>query len=106
MVGDSLSRDDLIELSKLCKLPFDLVELTENLPTHQTVDATELPHIDDVSGTVALREISNVENTNAICSRQKLTFGAEGLTIIFGYNGSGKSGYGRILKRACRSREW
>ena len=27
------------------------------------------------------------------------------MTVIYGGNGSGKSGYGRVMKRACRSRD-
>ncbi len=33
-----------------------------------------------------------------------MPFAAKGLTVIYGYNGSGKSGYGRILRQLCRSR--
>lgn len=34
-----------------------------------------------------------------------LEFGEAGLSIVYGDNGSGKSGYVRILKNACRSRD-
>lgn len=27
------------------------------------------------------------------------------MTVIYGDNGSGKSGYSRVLKRACRTRD-
>jgi predicted ATPase len=33
-----------------------------------------------------------------------LTFEEAGLTIIFGDNGTGKSGYARLLKRITRAR--
>lgn len=33
-----------------------------------------------------------------------MLFAESGLTIVYGYNGSGKSGYGRILRQLCRSR--
>ena len=44
-------------------------------------------------------------NVNRIPSDQTLPFGqAPGLTVVYGDNGSGKSGYARVIKKACRSR--
>ena len=53
---------------------------------------------------VNLAYIQNVENVNALAPGQKLSFGINGVTIIYGDNGAGKSGYARILKSACRAR--
>ena len=50
-----------------------------------------------------LRSISDVTGVNALCPDQKLVFG-DALTVIYGHNGSGKTGYVRILKRACGAR--
>ncbi len=43
-----------------------------------------------------LLSISNLENINALVGNQTLTF-SPNLTVIFGRNGSGKSGYARVL---------
>lgn len=51
---------------------------------------------------VALRDLKHV---NALAGSQKLQFAPAGLTVIYGDNGSGKSGYSRVLKRACRARD-
>lgn len=53
---------------------------------------------------VKLRSISSVENVNALAEGQELSFTQTGITVIYGDNGSGKSGYARILKKACRAR--
>ena len=53
---------------------------------------------------VRLRAIRDVLNVNALPEGQRLNFLSGGVTIIYGDNGSGKSGYVRILKRACRAR--
>lgn len=51
---------------------------------------------------LALRDLKNV---NCIAAGQKLTFSPNGITIVYGENSSGKSGYTRVLKRACRARD-
>lgn len=51
---------------------------------------------------VALRELNNV---NQIPNNHTLTFSETGMTVIYGGNGTGKSGYARVMKRACRARD-
>lgn len=50
---------------------------------------------------VALRGLSNV---NRLASGQELTFEPNGLTVVFGNNGSGKSGYARVIRSMVRTR--
>ena len=45
-----------------------------------------------------IKSISDVKGVNAICSDRPLNFNANGITVVYGLNGSGKSGYIRILK--------
>ena len=52
----------------------------------------------------ALKAVYGVENVNALKSGERLTFDKTGLTVVYGDNGSGKSGYARILKQVCRAR--
>jgi energy-coupling factor transporter ATP-binding protein EcfA2 len=51
-----------------------------------------------------LVSICDVKNANLLAPNQTLPFAVNGMTIIYGYNGSGKTGYGRILRQLCRSR--
>lgn len=53
---------------------------------------------------VRLRAVRDVSNVNALVDDQTLTFAPDGLTVVFGGNGSGKSGYARLLKRSVRAR--
>ena len=55
-------------------------------------------------GEVCLRQVYGVQHVNALAPNQRLTLRRVGLTIIYGDNGSGKSGYTRILKKVCRAR--
>lgn len=54
---------------------------------------------------VALKTLGNFQNINKIMSGQTLTFSEKGMTVIYGGNGAGKSGYARVLKHACRARD-
>lgn len=51
---------------------------------------------------VAIREPRAV---NALACDDGINFETDGITLIYGHNGSGKSGYARILKTITRARE-
>lgn len=51
-----------------------------------------------------LSKIENVTNLNALSSNQFLEIGTTGITAIFGENGVGKSGYGRLFNSVFYSR--
>lgn len=53
---------------------------------------------------VKLISIEKPININALYDKAKLDFAQDGLTIIYGNNGSGKSSYARLLKKLCWSR--
>ena len=55
-------------------------------------------------GDVTLTGIQDVSNVNALSADWPLSIPTSGLVVIYGDNGSGKSGFARILKRACRAR--
>ena len=50
-----------------------------------------------------LCSIDDVKNANRLAPDQTLKFALDGITLIYGHNGSGKSGYCRILKKFCRA---
>jgi hypothetical protein len=67
----------------------------------------EAEHLRDPNrdqGEIYLRQVHGVRYVNVLAPDQRLTLHRVGLTIIYGDNGSGKSGYARILKKACRAR--
>lgn len=53
---------------------------------------------------VIIQKIENPKNVNALSGIAKLQFALDGLTVVYGENGTGKSGYNRILKKVCKSR--
>lgn len=93
---DELAEEDYDALLRICIDPdagFDPLS-----PDH--VSAERLP-----DNPVSLLGIHEVRGVNALASQQELKFAPRGLNIVYGDNGSGKSGYVRILKHACRSRD-
>lgn len=74
-------------------------------PTPVPLSASHVPKQDSDGKRVLLNSISNVVNANRLAPGQTLPFAVDGLTVIYGDNGSGKSGYCRILKKLCRVRE-
>lgn len=53
---------------------------------------------------VSLSALYALEHVNALAIGERLTFNKAGVTVIYGDNGAGKSGYARVLKQACRAR--
>ena len=86
-----LKKESAIEIEN----DVDAVPLAyEHLPAELTPGETVI--------LVALREL---ENVNQIPKDHTLAFSETGITVIYGGNGSGKSGYARVMKRACRARD-
>jgi energy-coupling factor transporter ATP-binding protein EcfA2 len=61
-------------------------------------------HVGGKGPPTALKRIANVQNVNRLLPGAGLEFAPTGLTIVYGRNGSGKSGFVRILRTACRTR--
>ncbi len=65
---------------------------------------------DDIPGSVAagepvtLSDVGDVRGVNALLADQTLSFAEAGLTVIYGDNASGKSGYARLIREAVTAR--
>lgn len=57
------------------------------------------------SSKVCLADIAELNNINNLKDGEILSFDTAGLTVVYGQNGAGKSGYSRIIKKCCRSRD-
>lgn len=53
---------------------------------------------------IVLESITAERNVNALAEGSSLTFAQSGLTVVYGNNGSGKSGFCRLLRNAGTSR--
>lgn len=68
------------------------------------LDPKTLPAASKDGEDISLVALRSPQHLNAIDSGQALTFQTGGLTVVYGHNGAGKSGYARALKMACRAR--
>jgi len=94
-----LTDKDVSELASLCQQEADgkLPKTTCSFPATAFSQGT--------AGTLRLCSISEVEGVNALAAKKPLEFGKGNITIVYGNNGSGKSGYVRLLKHVCGARE-
>lgn len=95
------SPDDVGELVALCRKGQGDTTVTAKAIF---LDASHLPVDPEAGESVALVSISDVQGVNQLTSGSTVKFKPAGLNIVYGQNGTGKSGYARILKRACRAR--
>lgn len=95
----ALTEVDLAELVQLCKSPHGLAQGGPGL----FLSADHLPERDGHGEAVQLVSIFHDRGVNALAKEQTLRFGPA-LTVVYGDNGAGKTGYTRILKNACRAR--
>lgn len=65
---------------------------------------TDFPSTVSTGSRVELVGINDLENINALEKGSSLSFGATGLTVIYGDNGSGKSGFARLVKEVVGAR--
>lgn len=103
LAKQTLSLDDHDDLFALLKLAHGIPDPKGRTPKPLTADQIPVPVMKTTH--VELLAMKDMRHVNAIAENQRLPFSAAGLTAIYGDNGSGKSGYSRVLKRACRARD-
>lgn len=100
-------------LRKLCDGPLDEAGRADVLavlcgdpdaPSLPPLELANLPADESEHGVVELREIRDLRNVNRLAEDQALRF-EPGLNVVFGENGAGKSGYGRLCRRVFRAAE-
>lgn len=100
---EGLSDDDYSELYALLKAAHGLPNPLKLTP--EPLKSVHLPGVIQVGQKVVLTAIRDLVHVNKIATDQKLNFASSGMTVIYGGNGSGKSGYVRVMKQACRARD-
>lgn len=87
----------------------DVSEIADQLiagtyPASQGIGAKDVPGTSETGEPVRLLAVADVSGVNALLPDQRLGFSDSGLTIIYGDNASGKSGYARLIRQAVTAR--
>ena len=93
-----LTAKDLSDLATICQQEADgkLPKTSCSFPTSAFSQGA--------AGALRLCSISDIEGVNALAPKKPLKFGKGNITVVYGSNGSGKSGYVRLLKHVCGAR--
>lgn len=98
-----LSECDYSELYALLKKEHG-ISVHSDLTAHP-LTKEHLPAKKNVGENVVLLALRELKNVNRISGNHILKFAETGMTVIYGGNGAGKSGYARVMKQACRARD-
>jgi energy-coupling factor transporter ATP-binding protein EcfA2 len=96
VTGEAFDDRAIADLTELCVDP---------TRTHTPISRSHVVAETGAAEPISLVSIKNPTAINALASQQELSFEPSGMTVIYGDNASGKSGYVRVLKHACRSRD-
>ena len=104
LVKGDLTESDRKELLAILKKTKGIEDPNNPAPSPITLEASDVPGPSDSRSVVILKSMHGVKNVNALAADQTLKFALSGVTVVYGGNASGKSGYSRVLKKACRAR--
>jgi energy-coupling factor transporter ATP-binding protein EcfA2 len=99
--GTALTEKDYQNLLDLCMEDAGLIPMPAG-PRPAFTFSTKLADEPDVTG-YTVERLFNLHNVNALPEAQEITFGPQ-LTVVYGPNGSGKTGYTRPLGCAAFAR--
>jgi len=90
----NISDDQLDELVAYLKTPEG-----QKITAHRKFEGLTINS--SAVGALRLTEIGDISGIENLAPRRPLNFGDGNLCVIYGHNGSGKSGYTRILSKVC-----
>ncbi|MBC8275378.1 MAG: AAA family ATPase [Chloroflexi bacterium] len=105
LTQDELTDNDKSEILTMLKERHGLTDPTQPAAKPQPLKKGQVSGVPPISSTVTLKALQDLHAVNAVPDGSHLSFGHQGLTVVYGENGSGKSAYARILKKACKARD-
>lgn len=95
--GDGqLSATDFVEVRAM-------LEKADDAPAPAPLAKLHIPTLGAGTNTI-LTGLTNLANVNGFPPGRSIALAPTGISVIFGENGAGKSGFARVMKRACRAR--
>lgn len=102
VLNGRLTEDDIQEILALAKAAEGLA--SPNAPQPMPLTDEMVPAPPDAGHPLTLVSLSGLRGVNALAPNQTIEFAPQGLTVVYGDNGAGKSGYSRVLQKMCRAR--
>ncbi len=102
-VSGTISEDDFRALLCICKETQGIQPDGDSVVPEPLSDQ-HLAKGQGAGDAVRLRGIKDVHGVNALAEGFSLAVASAGISVVYGDNGMGKSGYARVLKKACRAR--
>ncbi|MEQ8692834.1 MAG: AAA family ATPase [Pseudomonadales bacterium] len=98
------SASDTDEILDLAKQHHGIDSAVEPAPQPIPLSPDDIPAEPTPGSTVTLDSLHSFCNVGKIPNDQALDLQTQGLNVVYGGNGAGKSSYARVLKQACRAR--
>jgi energy-coupling factor transporter ATP-binding protein EcfA2 len=105
LVQEAIGDEDKAEILLMIKEKHGIIDPEHPAPKPQALKKGDISGAPQTIVKITLKALKDLYNVNAIPDGSCLPFAHKGLTVIYGENGSGKSGYARVLKKACSARD-
>jgi hypothetical protein len=105
LTQEELSSEDKEEILRMIKEKHGIKDPEHPAPKPKPIKKGDLSGAPHAAVKITLKALKDLRNVNAIPDSSCLSFAHKGLTVVYGENGSGKSGYARVLKKACKARD-
>lgn len=103
LANTTLSNTDIGELVSILKSETGFTDVSvSGIPVSDTHIPTSSCHNNSFAKLISIKKPINI---CALYGDAELNFNPNGLTLVYGNNGSGKSSYSRLLKKLCWSRD-
>ncbi|WP_321956320.1 AAA family ATPase [Paraburkholderia bannensis] len=102
-VNRELSPEDIEDIYALAKAEAGIPDEDGRVP--KKLAGAEVAPQPSPTRLVQIVAVKELQHVNALVQGGRLPISPTGLTVIYGENGAGKSGYSRIFKHACRARD-
>ncbi len=96
---------DIQDIIVFLKINYGLVDKDKDVSIPRGIKKGDISGAPQDKLNILLKSIKCTSGINAIPDNSILPFRSESLNAIYGDNGTGKSGYVRVLKKACRARD-
>ncbi|KXG44574.1 hypothetical protein [Tepidibacillus decaturensis] len=105
LTQNELTDEDELEILSMVKSLYGLNNGDQLLVSPKPLKSSDILGTKYKSMKLTMKAMSDLRNVNAIPDGSGLKFAHKGLSVMYGENRAGKSGYVRVMKRACKARD-